>query len=313
MHIQPRDLLLAFVLVVIWGGSFTVIKLGLSDVPPMLLGCLRYLLSAFPALLFFARPRVAWRWWWAYGLTVGVGQFALLFLAVKLGLPAGVASVALQAQAFFTLIFARFFLGETIRRVQLAGTAMACLGLWLLMAPTSQGLGETPPMAFALVLGAAASWAASNVVLKQAKQAVRYPERFDILGFVVWTSLIPPLPFAMLSWGMGEVPSAWSAISGIALTGWGSILYLAWGGTLLGNGIFSKLLANYPVARVAPLTLLVPMLGLCIAWFVLGEQIDARQYAGCAIIMTGLAAATVQLSGRAPAPPPVLDQRSTEA
>ena len=40
---------------------------------------------------------------------------------------------------------------------------------------------------------------------------------------------------------MGEVPSAWSAISGITLTGWASILYLAWGGTLLGNGIFSKL------------------------------------------------------------------------
>ncbi|MGO4395148.1 EamA family transporter [Variovorax sp. M-6] len=297
MHIRPRDLLLAFVLVVTWGASFTVIKLGLGDVPPMLLGCLRYLLSAFPALFFFERPRIARRWWLAYGLTVGVGQFALLFLAVMLGLPAGIASVALQAQAFFTLILARFFLGETIRWIQWAGMAMACLGLWLLMAPISHGMNEITPAAFALVLGAAASWAASNVVLKQAKQAVRHPERFDILGFIVWTSLIPPLPFAMLSWGLGEVPSAWSAISGITLTGWASILYLAWGGTLLGNGIFSKLLARYPVARVAPLTLLVPILGLCIAWFVLGEQIDARQYAGCAIIMAGLVTATTQSSG----------------
>jgi len=298
MPLSARDLLWALVLVSTWGGSFTVIKLGLGDVPPMMLGALRYVLSAFPALLFFPMPRVPLRGWLAYGMTVGVGQFALLFLAVRWGLPAGVASVALQAQAFFTLVFARWFLGEHIRPVQWLGMALAGLGLGLLMAPVSTDVHNHSAVAYLLILGAAASWAASNVVLKRIKQATPPHDPLDVLGFIVWTSIVPPLPFAGLSWWTGEFTEPAAVLQGISGWGWMSILYLAWGGTLLGNGIFSRLLGRYPVARVAPITLLVPVLGLFVAWWVLGEHISARQYLGCTVIMLGLIVATISMPTR---------------
>jgi len=44
----PRDLLLALVVIVVWGLNFVVIMVGLQDVPPMLLGALRFLLAALP-------------------------------------------------------------------------------------------------------------------------------------------------------------------------------------------------------------------------------------------------------------------------
>ena len=47
---QPKDLLLALVVILVWGMNFVVIKIGLDDMPPMLLGGLRFLLAAFPAL-----------------------------------------------------------------------------------------------------------------------------------------------------------------------------------------------------------------------------------------------------------------------
>lgn len=300
MPLSSRDLVWALVLVSIWGGSFTVIKLGLGDVPPMMLGALRYALSAFPAILFFPIPRAPLLGWVAYGMTVGVGQFALLFLAVRWGLPAGVASVALQAQAFFTLIFARCFLGENIGPPQWIGMVLASVGLGLLMAPNSTVAQPHSLAAHLLILGAAASWAASNVVLKRLKQAADPDKPFDVLGFIVWTSVVPPVPFALLSWWTGEFASAAVTLRSIAPVGWMSILYLAWGGTLLGNGIFSKLLGRYPVTRVAPVTLLVPILGLFIAWWALGEQISLPQYIGCTVIMFGLIVSTFSKTARGP-------------
>lgn len=275
-----------------WGASFTVIKLGLGDVPPMLLGCLRYLLSAFPALLFFPRPRVAWKWWILYGMTVGVGQFALLFLAVRLGFPAGVASVALQSQAFFTLMFARYWLDEPIRPMQVAGIALAGAGLWMLI-HAQGGTQAASPWAGVLVVGAAASWAASNIVLKQARADAGSDRAFHTLGFIVWTGLVPPIPFLILSWWSNEIADPWAAIAHISTLGWFSIAYLALGGTILGNGIYSRLLTKYPASTVAPLTLLVPVIGLAVANVVLDEAILAIQYVGCGLIFLGLVATTL--------------------
>jgi drug/metabolite transporter (DMT)-like permease len=49
--VKPADLRLALVVVMVWGMSFVVIKAGVGQVPPLLLGALRFLLAAFPAVL----------------------------------------------------------------------------------------------------------------------------------------------------------------------------------------------------------------------------------------------------------------------
>ncbi|RYF66953.1 MAG: O-acetylserine/cysteine exporter, partial [Comamonadaceae bacterium] len=59
--LSPRDLCLALLVIVVWGLNFAVIKVGVADIPPMLLGALRYLLAAFPALLFVKPPKVPLR------------------------------------------------------------------------------------------------------------------------------------------------------------------------------------------------------------------------------------------------------------
>ena len=55
---------------------------------------------------------------WGYGLTVGLVQFGLLYLAVQLGMSAGVASLLMQTQAFFTALLAARLLGSASRRVE---------------------------------------------------------------------------------------------------------------------------------------------------------------------------------------------------
>ncbi|MET5116764.1 O-acetylserine/cysteine exporter, partial [Burkholderia pseudomallei] len=64
-----------------------------------------------------------------YGSTIVLGQFVLLFSGMYVGMPAVVASLVLQAQAFFTLFFSRFALGERLRGQNLVGLAIAAVGL----------------------------------------------------------------------------------------------------------------------------------------------------------------------------------------
>lgn len=289
VFMPARDILLALSFVLVWGMSFTVIKLGLQDVPPMLMGALRYVLSAFPALLFVPRPRVALRWWFAYGLTVGVGQFALLFLAIHHGLPAGIASIALQSQSFFTLIFAALFLRERLHWPHCIGLAIAAGGLSLLAGgPTGTAAGASWIGLF-LVFGAAAFWGLSNIVVRMAADSVPAGQRFDLMGFIVWAALIPPIPFMILSvWLEGGAPAIAHALEHLSPMAMGSIAYLAFAGTLYGSGVFSVLLTRHPTGRVAPFTLLVPVIGLITAWIVLDERFSLWQWFGCLLVLLGL-------------------------
>ena len=138
-----KDGLLALLVVVVWGLNFVVIKLGLHNMPPLMLAGLRFMLVAFPALLFVARPAIPLRLLLGYGLTISFGQFAFLFCAIGLGMPAGLASLVLQAQAFFTIILGAFVFGERLQGKQLAGIALAIFGVLVLVEEPRRGACPT--------------------------------------------------------------------------------------------------------------------------------------------------------------------------
>ncbi len=164
-----KDFVLALLVVTIWGANFTVVKLGLDGVPPMLLVALRFVFVVFPAIFFVRRPAVSPRYWITYGATVGIGQFGCLFYAMHIGMPAGVASVVLQSQAFFTLLFAAILLRETISAAQLLGIAISSLGLYLVWSSSgSVNVLSIPPFAFLLSIAGAAFWGISNIVVRKA-------------------------------------------------------------------------------------------------------------------------------------------------
>ncbi|HEY9279089.1 MAG TPA: EamA family transporter, partial [Eoetvoesiella sp.] len=126
-----KDWLAALAVIVAWGVNFVVIKIGLHEFPPFLLGALRFSLVAV-AVLFVKRPAVSWKMLTMYGLTLSLGQFAFLFTAMKVGMPAGLSSLVLQSQAFFTVLIAALFLGEGLRRHHVLGMAVAVAGLVLI-------------------------------------------------------------------------------------------------------------------------------------------------------------------------------------
>ena len=275
---SPKDLLLALVVIVVWGMNFVVIKVGLEEMPPLLLGALRFLLAAFPAILFIKRPQIPLRWLLAYGLTISFGQFAFLFSAMSLGMPAGLASLVLQSQAFFTLLFAVLLLGERLHRANLFGLLVAAAGLLLI---GLQGDRIMTLAGFALTIGAAVMWALGNIITRKLGKV-------NLVGLVVWGSLIPPLPFLALSWLLEGPQAMESALRGLGLNSILVLIYLAFGATILGYGLWSRLLSRYPASQVAPFSLLVPVVGLSSAALLLDEHLSGLQLLGALLVMCGL-------------------------
>lgn len=244
----------------------------------MLLGALRFALAALPAVFFVPRPRIPLRMLVLYGATILLAQFVFLFTAMNVGMPAGVASLVLQAQAFFTLGFARLFLGERVRAWNLAGLAIAALGLVTIAARSG---GAMTLAGFALTLCAAASWALGNIVTKRIGKV-------ELVPLVVWGSLVPPLPFLALSFaleGPARIEAALGALSGASVF---AIVYLAWVATLVGYALWGRLLSRYPAAQVAPLSLVVPVVGIASSALLLGERMSGAEYLGTALVMAGL-------------------------
>lgn len=288
-----KDVLLALVVITVWGLNFVVIKIGLQGVPPLLLGALRFLLVLFPAIFFIPRPRLPWRWLLAYGLTISLGQFAFLFYAMSVGMPAGLASLVLQAQAFLTLLFAVPLLGERVRTGQWLGLLVAAAGLTLIGLQSGQGMTLA---GFALTLCAASMWALGNIVSRRIG-------RVDILGLVIWGALVPPLPFLALSLWLEGPATLERALLGLDLTSLLAIAYLAFAATMLGYGLWGRLLSRYPASQVAPFSLLVPVVGLSASALLLGERLDTQQGAGVGLVLAGLLVNLygARLPARAPA------------
>jgi drug/metabolite transporter (DMT)-like permease len=113
-----RHSMLAVLVMLIWGANFVVIDEGLSDVPPLLFLALRFVLVAFPLVFFVPRPKASWRAVVAVGAFMSLGQFSLLYIALDLGMPSGLASLVLQAQVIFTIVIAAVVLREPPTRRQ---------------------------------------------------------------------------------------------------------------------------------------------------------------------------------------------------
>lgn len=300
---NTRDVVLALLVVTIWGTSFTVIRFGLDDMPPMLLAALRYAFVALPAVFLIRPPAIELRYWVLYGLTVGVGQYGCLFYAMHIGMPAGIASIVLQAQAFFTLLFAAAVFRETVSVAQFCGLVLAIAGLLFVYRGSGlAGAEEVPRFALFLALSGAAFWGVSNIVVRKASvRAMAQKRHLDMFSLIIWSSLVPPIPLLLLAFTLDTPQTLAAVFTEFRLAGFLAVAYLAFAATLFGFGVWSHLLSRYPMSRVAPLSLLVPVTGLLTARVVLGESLSMLQWLGCLLVIAGLLLGSFGFSWRLPA------------
>lgn len=278
----PRDMALAALTSVIWGLAFVFIEFGLESFSAPQLTALRFLIACLP-VLFLPRPPVPWWMLILIGSTLFTGQFLLLFFAYAQGMPPGLASVTQQMQAFFTVLLAALFLRDVPTRRQSIGLAVAFCGLGLIGLTIG---GDLTLLGLGLATAGAFSWAVGNVLVKRTGEIPMFP-------FMVWLSVVPPLPALLVSGFYDPNPSLLNAIGSASWLSIGAAIYLGAIATVLAYAIWGDLLARYPTAMVAPFALLAPVTGVVSSALIFGERFGTTRYGGMALILIGLAIAVL--------------------
>ncbi|WP_417795029.1 EamA family transporter [Terasakiella pusilla] len=276
---KPGHIFLAVCVMAAWGVNFVVIKVGLESFPPILLSTLRFGLAGLPLIFIWKTRPAPLHWIIAIALCLGIFKFSLLFIGMDLGSGAGLSSLVLQMQAFFTVILAFFLLEERPSRRQLFGMTLAFIGLGFVL--VEQAEEKSALLGVTFVVFGALFWGLSNLAMKKAQSS-------NPLYLIIWVSAFSaPVLFAV-SW-FYEGPDAISyAVTHLSYSGIGSVVYLAFIATLMGFGIWAFLFKTYAAGTVAPFSLLVPIFGLSSSAIILNEPITINIMVGAILIITGL-------------------------
>jgi len=272
-----RHVLLAVLVTMIWGLNFTVLKVVSHDISPFIFTALRCAFVATFAF-FIPKPNIPWKTLIAIGVLIGMMKLGFLFAGVKTGLPAGLASLTLQTQSLFSVIFALFVFKEYPKLNNVVGMLISFIGIGIVgyqMAGSHSNL-----LGFALVLAAAMSWGASNLIVRKTKGE-------KAVNIVVWWSLIPPIPMILLAYFF-EGPETVAQIYHMNMTNFLLIIGSATFSMFVGYSIWGYLMQKHPVSMVAPFSLLVPITAITASYFILGETINLPTLVGGSLVILGL-------------------------
>jgi O-acetylserine/cysteine efflux transporter len=289
----PVHRLLAIAVAAIWGLNFIAIDASLAQFPPMLLVALRFALIALPTLVLVPWPGVPVRWWLLYGVGFGILQFLFLYWAMDAGMPAGLASLVLQCSAPLTVVLGAAFLRERLTARQVVGIIVAVGGLGAVGYARWESAALLP---FVLTVAGGLGWAMGNL-------GNRLAAATNPLHLVLWMSVVPPVPMlavALAVEGPHRIGTAFTTLG--SHTGWLALAGLAYTvvlGTLVGSGLWTFLMARYPASRVAPYSMLVPVVGLTAAWLLLGEKPSTGELVGSALVVAGVLYGSTRTLSRA--------------
>lgn len=275
-------MLLALSVVLVWGTNFVVIKWGLGEFPPFLFSALRFVFSALPWVFFIPRPAVSWARLAAAGTLLSAGQFGLLYWAMVHDVSPAMASILIQAQAFFTIILAMLLAGERLRPRQVVALLLAASGFAVAgWHAAGDAGGAITIFGLGLILSAAFCWACANTLARGAGPV-------NMLAFTVWSSLYGVPPVLLVS-ALVEGPSeVWQALAQADLYGWLAAIWQGVGNTTFAFGIWNWLLSRYPAATVAPLALLVPVFGMVSSAWLMAEPLPGWKQLTAALVLGGL-------------------------
>lgn len=270
--------LLALIVTLIWGTNFVFIKYGLNELPPFLFAAIRFFLVAFPLVFFLKKPQANWWLIATYGILIGFGQFGLLFYAMQSDISPGLASLVVQTQIFFSIVFAIFLFNEPILLGQWIALVISFSGIALIASKVD---GTTTILGIILVLIAAMSWAMGNMVIKKAGKV-------DTIAFLAYSSLftVPVLVLMSLyfeGWQLMKTSIQTASMTSVYVVLWQTI-----GNTLIGYGIWNFLLGRYNAAIVTPWALLVPVSGMIASNIMLNEPMPLWKITAALLILTGL-------------------------
>ncbi len=280
-RLDARAVGLALLIMAILGGTYTMVKIGLRDLPIVGSLLLRMVVAtaALGAYARWARVALLYRGRAAWFIAAGTLAFVAMQLLLYAGLtetPAGRAAILYNVQPFLTLLVLPYVLPAerlTLRRV--VGTGVAFAGVVLVLA--ERGTSGGSRLGDVLVLVAAATWTLVIILSKMT------PSEVSAVSLIFWNVAGATPVLALLA--VIVEPNATWRVSGPAVA---SILYLGVLAAGVGFVGFVWLTRTYAATRVNAFVFLLPVFGVLIAWGALGESLTGLQAAGVLAVASGI-------------------------
>lgn len=268
-------ILAVLAVVLLWGMNFVAVKIAVTEVPPLFVTALRFLILACALTPFLRVPPGQMRRLLEYAVIMGVCHFGVMFYAIRF-VDVSTTAIALQTNTPFSVLLAWLMLGENFGKWRMAGMGLAFLGVVVLVGGPG-GRGDLLPVA--LLVFAAISWALGNVRSKQMKDVPVFTQ-------IAWMAVIAcPMLFG-LSWTLESNQIA--DLQQSTYRFWISLVYMTVGSSISAYGLWYYLLKRYDVTAVAPYNLLVPLVAVTGGVTIMGDALTTTKLAGGAMILSGV-------------------------
>lgn len=215
----------------------------------------------------------------SYGLLIGVGQFGLMFTAMQGHISPGLASVIIQAQAFFTVTISVLVDGERLTLKNVLSLCLCGVGIFAIGLFASS---DADLLGILLVLGGALSWGIANILSRRL-------EATNPLSLVAWSSLFAVPPLALAAFVVDGPQNVIQSVITASPGAWTTVLWQAVANALIGYSVWNWLLARHSASQIAPLGLLVPFFGLGASSLYLGEALPVWKIFAALAVVSGLA------------------------
>jgi len=293
--------LLAFAIIYfVWGSTFLAIRIGVREVPPLLLAAMRFFLAGLFLYAWVAARggrQPTGRQWGAAALLaffVFVCDYGLLFWAEQ-RVPSGIAAVMLALIPVFMAFSEIIFLGTQKLTWRLGLALTVGLGGVSVLMSRSVNLGGTPidRMGALALIVASLSWSVSSVLTRK----VPLPESKMMSSGA--QMLAGGALLFLLAAGLGEFRGF--QFREVSRGAWFALLYLIVAGSIIGYTAYLWLIHRESPTKVGTYAYVNPVVAVLVGYFLGGEALDLRTGLGTLLVLVSVVVITTSGS-RAVAP-----------
>ncbi len=274
---KPQHILIAILVSMIWGGGFSIVKIGLNDFPPIFNVAIRFTSIIFPFIFFVKCPRIGFVYIVLLGLCYTF-MFTFIYLGIYTGVSSGLSSLILQSTVLFSVLLSIHFFNEKINLAQAFSLILGFFGIFFIAIDSDY---KTSYIGFFIVLFAAFFNGLCSIIIKKSNGSL------ELFPLMIWSSIIPPIPLFILSYFFES--NQIESLVNISFIGVFSIYYTSFIATVLAFMLWGGLLSIYPVNKVAPFNLLIPFFGFLFSYILLGEEYSSYIYFSFFLISLSLA------------------------
>ena len=275
-----KALIALFILTLIWGYNWVVMKLAVQFASPFQFAAMRTFLGALVlfVLIYVTKRPMALKEFptmLVLGLLQTCGFTGLLIWALVEG-GAGKTAVLTYTMPFWVMLFAWPMLGEKVQGWQWLAVAFALFGMVLIFDPLHI---KADGFSMFLALCSGISWAISAII---SKKLHRRSPHLDLLNLTAWPMLLGSIPIIIIALILPAPPIQWTTtfiltvLFNVILSG--CVAWVLW--------LYALQRLQAGVASMA--SMLAPVIGVIAAWIQLNEVPDTYELIGMVFIALSL-------------------------